>query len=112
MLRLKNITVTDRAAEYFRRERARRHANARPVTLIYMTSFTNPDGSTVEGFAPGYTIDFEDWEPGDHWVMATLADGTEIWFMPEITFRPDESYVVDLASSYTLSIGPRNGGDL
>ncbi len=72
-----------------------------------MVSITNADGTVVEGFAPGYTIDFVVQPPsGDRWLAALLPDGTEFRFMPKFTWNPEGRYVVDQASSYTLSIGP------
>jgi hypothetical protein len=108
MLQIDNIIVTDRAWAIFRREQARHQSSARLlIALYYMPTFTNPDGSNVEGFAPGYTIDFvAQPPPGEQWVKARLPDGTAFQFMPKFTWRADESYVVDQASSYTLSISP------
>jgi hypothetical protein len=74
-----------------------------------MPTFTDADGSSVDGFAPGYTIDFVRRPPaGDNWVRARLPDGTAFHFMPKFRWSPDESYLVDQASSYTLSIGPKS----
>jgi hypothetical protein len=108
MLQIENITVTDRAWAILRQQKARHEPNAGlTITLYYMPAFTNADGTTVDGFAPGYTIDFAVQPPsGDNWVAARLPDDTEFRFMPKFTWRPDETYVVDQASSYTLSIGP------
>lgn len=107
MLQIDNITVTDRAWAIFRRAQARHQSDRRLlIALYYMPSFTNADGSDVEGFVQGYTIDFvKQSPPGDHWLLARLPDGTEFRFMPKFTWRPEGRYVVDEASSYTLSIG-------
>lgn len=108
MLQIENIAVTERAWKIFRQQQARHQSNLDlMIALYYMPSFTNADGSDVEDFVPGYTIDFvAQPPPGDHWVMARLPDGTAFQFMPKFVWRPDESYIVDQASSYTLSIGP------
>ncbi|MEO7223446.1 MAG: hypothetical protein ABIY37_13325 [Devosia sp.] len=108
MQQIDNVIVTDRAWAIFRQQQARHESNlGLSIALYYMPTFTNADGTSVEGFAPGYTIDFVVQPPsGDNWVMARLLDGTEFQFMPNFAWRPDESYVVDQASSYTLSIGP------
>lgn len=108
MLQIENITLTDRAWAIFRQERARHQSiSDLSIVLYYMPSFTNPDGTDVAGFAPGYTIDFVTKSPpGDHWIVAKLPDGTTFQFMPKFTLRPDEFYVVDQVSAYTLSIGP------
>lgn len=107
MLHVDNVTVTDKAWTIIRRARARHRSDpALMIALYYMPSFTNADGSNVEGFVPGYTIDFiAQLPPGDHWVVARLPDGTEFRFMPKFTWHPHESYVVDQASAYALSIG-------
>ena len=103
MLQIDNIIVTDRAWAIFRQEQARHQSSARLlIALRYMPTFTNADGITVDGFAPGYTIDFGvQSPPGGQWVKARLSEGTEFQFMPKFIWRPDESYVVDQASSYT-----------
>lgn len=108
MHQIDNITVTDLAWAIINKQRARHQPNAElSIVLYYMPSFTNADGTNVEGFAPGYTIDFVVRPPaGDNWIKARLPDGAEFQFMPKFGWRPDESYVVDQASSYTLSIGP------
>jgi hypothetical protein len=108
MLHIDKITVTDRARAIVRQQQARHESNmGLLIVLYYMSSFIDADGSNVEGFAPGYTIDSVAQSPrGDNWVTARLPDGTEFRFMPKFTWRADESYVVDQASSYTLSIGP------
>ena len=108
MQQIDNITVTDRAWAIFREQRARHQSRADlSIALYYMPSFTNPNGTDVEGFAPGYTIDFvTSSPPGDRWILAKLPDGTSFVFMPKFVWRPDEAYVVDQASAYTLSIAP------
>ena len=109
MLQVENIVVSDRAWAIFRRERARHTSTVKlSIALYYMPAFTNADGTTVDGFAPGYTIDFAGQAPvGDAWISARLPDGTLFQFMPRFAWRADERYVVDQASAYTLSIGPR-----
>ncbi len=108
MRQIHNITLTDPAWAIIRMQKARHQPSAElSIVLYYMPSFTNADGTNVEGFAPGYTIDFVVQPPaGDNWLKARLPDGTDFQFMPKFSWHPDESYVVDQASSYTLSIGP------
>lgn len=66
--------------------------------MLYSPSFTNPDGTTVTGFRPGYTVgSIPPNGLGDHWALARLPDGLEFLFMPK--FKPDGREVsVDLAS--------------
>lgn len=106
MPHIENINVTERAWAIFREQRARHASGASlSIVLYYMPTFTNADGTTVDGFAPGYTIDLVTQSPaGDHWHRASLPDGATFLFMPRFTWRPDEQYVVDQASAYTLSI--------
>jgi hypothetical protein len=103
-----NVVVTNRAWAIFRQQLGRQAANARGVIVLhYMPRFVNADGSTVDGFAPGYTIDFVAQAPeSDAWIEASLPDGSAFRFMPKFAWRADENYVVDQASAYTLSIGP------
>ena len=103
-----NITITERAWAIFRREQARHQSNPPlSIALYYMPAFTNADGSKVEGFSPGYTIDFvAQPPPGERWITAKLPDGTAFQFMPKFIWRADERYVIDQASAYTLSIEP------
>jgi hypothetical protein len=71
-----------------------------------MPSFTNADGTTVDGFLPGYAIDIEQSKPvGMHWLQVQV-DGIEFWFMPRERLRPELTYAVDQRSGYTLSIRP------
>lgn len=103
-----NIVTTPRAAAIFRLEKRRHWPRlGEVIALHFMSSFTNADGTTVADFAPGYTIDYvADRAFGDSWLLAHLPDGTPFRFMPKFVWRPDETYVLDRASGYTLSIGP------
>ena len=75
--------------------------------MVYLSRFVNRDGSVVEGFSPGYSAGpVQGGHFSDMWALAHLPDGTEFPFMPKFEWQPDASYVVDLASNYTFSIGP------
>jgi hypothetical protein len=108
MRQIYNLEVTERAQAIFRRQQELHRADPPlPIALHYMPTFVNADGSAVEGFAPGYTIDFVAQPPeGAEWLRAKLPDGTEFRFMPKFVWRADETYLVDQASDYTLSLGP------
>jgi hypothetical protein len=108
MLQVDNVDVTERAWAIFRQQRTRNPAYAsRVIALHFMPSFVNADGSNVEGFAPGYTIDFVDHIPtGEGWMQARLPDGSAYYFMPKFDWRVDKRYVTDQASAYTLAIRP------
>lgn len=101
MIRITNISATDRAAAVLRREGAKFKGRAgEPFALFYVPFFVNADGTTVEGFAPGYmagTMNVD--RPGNHWALAQLADGTEFCFMPKFKWSPSDQYVVDMAGT-------------
>lgn len=101
MIRITNIWATDRAYEVLRELRAKFKPRDRGdvFALVYMSSFTNPDGTTVEGFRPGYTADSHSPEGlSDIWTLAQLIDGPDFLFMPKFKWNPGEEYVVEMAS--------------
>lgn len=104
---VENVVVTDRAAAIFQLDSERRRPKPDDVIALYfMPSFKNADGTTVDGFAPGYTIDYVgDRAFNDRWVMGHLPDGTSFRFMPKFDWRADATYVLDGASGYTFSVG-------
>lgn len=111
MIRITNIWATDRAYEVLRERRAKfrpRH-RGEVFALSYMVSFTNADGTTVDGFRPGYVVDSHSLEGLDGtWAFAQLIDGPDFLFMPKFKWRSDGDYVVDMASDVfaIFSIGP------
>lgn len=114
MQRITNISITGPALLVLRE----RHARFRPrcegetFGMYFMSSFVNPDGSTVRGFRPGYSISSVPAEGlGDHWAMAQPPDGPDFLFMPKFTWRAEERYLIDLVSpAFELfSIGPEAG---
>ncbi len=115
MLVTTNISITPRGA----RELARQRDRFRPrcpgevMGFSYLASATEPDGTTSPGFVPGYFRDsISTDELDDSWVLAKFPDGTEICFMPRFKWRPDEQYILDVASEAyeTFSIGPAPRG--
>lgn len=110
MMPITNISITDKAATEFLRQRSTFKPRRGDVfALVYMFSFTNADGTAVEGFQPGYAAG--PW-PVDYlssrWVVAQLPDGTEFHFMPKFKWSAREWYVVDMAGPVfpLFSIGP------
>lgn len=101
-----NVAVTDRAVAIFESEMKKRRPGSRELLVLhFMPSFANADGTRVDGFLPGYTIDYvADRDFGPLWLMARLPDGTAFRFMPKFEWSSDRRYVVDQASAYTLSI--------
>lgn len=114
MIRITNIWATDKAYDVLRKERARfrpRYAGE-VFAMLYWSSYTEPDGTTVEGFLPGYSRHSQSPRGlDDYWAMAQLIDGPDFLFMPMFRWLPDEEYVVDVASARyaTFSIGPVEG---
>jgi hypothetical protein len=101
-----NVAVTDRAAAIFASEVKKRRPGSREVLVLhFMPSFSNADGTRVDGFSPGYTTDYvADRDFGPLWLMARLPDGTAFRFMPKFEWSANQRYIVDQASAYTLSI--------
>lgn len=114
MIRITNIWATDRAYEVLREQRAKFRPRCRGevFSLLYMSSFTNADGTTVEGFRPGYTAGSHSLEGlSDRWAFAQLIGGPDFLFMPKFEWDPGEEYVMEMASDVfaIFSIGPARG---
>jgi hypothetical protein len=101
MLLITNISVASVASKVLRQQRAkfRPRQPGDVLALLYTSSFTNPDGTTVAGFRPGYmVVSHSPVGLADHWVRARLSDGSDFLFMPKFRWVADEHYVVDMAS--------------
>ena len=100
MLRIKNIAITDNARQVLDRRRPLFKLRAEDVfALCYTSRFINRDGSTVEGFVPGYAI--SSWPKsyiGPSWALVKLAHGTEFHLMPRFVWQAEARYVMDLVS--------------
>lgn len=90
--KIENIVITDTAKRALDARKALlelRKGDA--FALTYESSFTNRDGTTVEGFVPGYAI--SSWPlsyVGPSWVMVKLAHGTEFHLMPMFRWSAGE----------------------
>lgn len=110
MLRITNISISDRAAEVLDRlwVTFRPQEPGDVFALAYMSSFTEADGSTVDGFRLGYAAYFlaPDGLAGV-WLIAQPAGAPQFYFMPKFGWSADERYLIDLASEKfeTFSIG-------
>lgn len=96
-----NISITDRAARLLGRERVERTRLAPDdvFTLDYISSFTEPDGTTVDGFRPGYSAGYA--RAGDvraDWLRLRLPDGTALCFWPRFGWDAEGHYVLDVIS--------------
>ncbi len=105
-----NIVITDAARRVLERSKSNfKPAPGSVFAICYESAFTNRDGTTVEGFVPGYAV--VSW-PNDHigpgWLLVLLAPGIEIYLMPRFEWLATETYVMDLLSAQhaTFSIGP------
>ena len=100
MIRITNIWATDSAYKVLRERRAKFKPRGDDVfALTYMSSFTNRDGTTVEGFRPGYAISpwpLEYISP--NWAVVQLPGGTEFHLMPRFKWSARERYIMDLVS--------------
>lgn len=105
-----NISITDKAAIALDVLKATfRQRPDEIFALHYMTSFVEADGTTVEGFRPGYTVGSWKYRDAPMWALARFTSGMEFYFMPKFVWSADERYCVDLVSErHTIfSIGPR-----
>ncbi|MHB1104220.1 MAG: hypothetical protein ACYC0C_15905 [Devosia sp.] len=100
MMRITNISITDAARQVLDRRKSVFKPRADDVfALTYMSSFINSDGTTVEGFRPGYAI--SPWPVeylSPNWVMVQLSGGTEFHLMPRFKWSARERYNMDLVS--------------
>ena len=114
MLRITNISISDRAAEVLDRlwVTFRPQQPGDVFALAYMSSFTEANGSTVDGFRPGYAAySMAPDRLASVWLIAQPAGAPQFYFMPKFDWSADEHYRVDLASEAfeTFSIGPAKG---
>jgi hypothetical protein len=101
LLRITNISISDRAAEVLDRLRVmfRPQEPGDVFALAYMSSFTEADGTTVNGFRPGYTVHSLAPEGlASSYVLAQPAGAPQFYFMPKFDWSADEQYLIDLAS--------------
>lgn len=94
-----NMSITARAADYLAKERARNRWRSGDVLEFgFIPSFTNPDGSMVKGFQPGYMASQSTRQngPSPADLIAHLPDGTVFHFMPKFRWDAAAWYVVDV----------------
>ncbi len=117
-MRIRNISITDRAAEVLLRQK--REFNPGPgdvFALVYIASYINPDGTTVDGFRPGYMVSpLSPKDMGPGWVIAELSTGVGFHFEPRFKWSAKERYIMDRVSpvfamfSIERAAEPREGG--
>ena len=107
MRRVRNISITETAARRLHDEVGTFWPRPGDVfALIYMFTFTSPDGTRVAGFRPGYMAG--SWplkNLGPSWLLAELADGTEFHFRPRREWNENQQYLVDTVGPL-FSIAP------
>lgn len=107
MLLIKNISLTERAAEEFYRERLAFKARVGEVfALVWVSSIRDANGAPAPGFEPGYMCGpLYDEGLVSPWALAQLSDGTRFHFMPRFVWNAREQYLVDKRGAL-FSIGP------
>lgn len=113
MLTITNISITQRAYDLLRDQRARfRPRDPGDVFgLAYTSSLTDAHGTTPPGFRPGYTRDsfsLSVMKSADWAAFVPVTGGLDFYFMPRFKWSAAEHYVIDLSSERhgLLSIGP------
>lgn len=114
MIRIANISITKRAAELLDCHRVlfKPRDPGDVFALTYMSSFTNADGTSVAGFAPGYTPDsIAPVALSDIWALAQPLGAPEFLFMPRFVWSASALYGIDIASEVfqLFSIEPVHG---
>ena len=95
-----NFTISDTAREVLDRRKALFKRNAYGVfALSYLSRFTNPDGTAVRGFVPGWQAgawarDYLGADP----LVVLLAHGTTFHLIARFGWGAGERYVMDLLS--------------
>ncbi len=97
MRRVRNISITAAAAQNLQdRVAAFQPRPGEVFALIYMFTFTNPDGTPVAGFRPGYLAgSWPSRNVGPTWLLAELADRTEFYFRPRREWDENQRYLID-----------------
>ena len=111
MLRITNISITERAASLLRelQETFRPRVAGDVFAMAFMSSFVEADGTRVKEFRPGYIRhSVSPLERGAMWAVAQPGNGIEFLFMPKFQWRAEQRYVIDLISEklQLFSIGP------
>lgn len=103
---ISNISATERAARVLKNERERfKPRRGEVFALVFCESYVNPDGTTVEGFQPGYAAGpIQTTLPSAFWLHARLPDGIEFHFHPRSKWDPKARYVLDLLGGAMFSI--------
>ncbi|MDR3475198.1 MAG: hypothetical protein P4M09_26400 [Devosia sp.] len=115
--RVTNFSIIERAAIVLDRQKVMARLGPNDIfALVYTVSFTNPDGTTVEGFRPSYAAATMEMDDPEGWVLAHLPGGME-FCLPRNKWDEGEHYIVDLVSDplslfsiEAVTSGPRPRG--
>jgi hypothetical protein len=93
-----NVSATPRAARVLKKAwEAYIPRAVEAFALVFCESYVNPDGTTVEGFQPGYVAGpLRTKGLSKYWLLAHLPDGIEFYFHPRSNWDPQAKYLVDL----------------
>ncbi|MGV8856714.1 MAG: hypothetical protein ACOH2L_19015 [Devosia sp.] len=108
MILIRNISLTERAAPEFHRQRLAFRADPGEVfALVWVSSYVKRGGATRPGFVPGYMCGPLFLQGlASPWACAELSDGWRFYFLPRFKWRADDHYVVDKPGPL-FSVGPR-----
>jgi hypothetical protein len=105
MRRITNILATEEAGRTLRDWRSRHKLPGdQDAALVWVESYTNPGGSTVTGFKPGYMLGPLMKEGRDErWTLAQLSDGTEFYVMPPwFHWDPKSWYLIEKIGGFAM----------
>ena len=105
VIHITNISTTEEAGRVLqRRYDAFRPRPGDTFALLFVSEYFYSDGSTVEGFRPGYMAGPITTQGGfdDHWALAHLSHGLEFYFMPQFVWDPMGWYLIDKHAGFAL----------
>ena len=98
MRQIKNVTITDRAMPVLVRELLACRPRAEEVRgMVYVTTYKDRHGDTVEGFLPGYMVG--PWQEAllsQRWVLADIQGVAPFHFLPRSRWTDESGFVLDL----------------
>jgi hypothetical protein len=107
VLHISNISLTARAApDFHRKRRAFRAESGEVFALVWVSKYTIASGKPAPGFEPGYMCGplYAD-GLSDAWLLATLSDGAQFYFMPRSRWDAGRRYLID-KQGFLFSITP------
>jgi hypothetical protein len=105
MNRITNISATEDAGRALRTWQARyKLPNNQDCALVWVESYTEPDGSAVKGFKPGFMLGPIMKEGRDPlWTLAKVSDGAEFYVLPPLFhWRPSAWYLIEKINGFAM----------